>query len=106
MFSAVLLLLRKCTTVLTDPTTSHRTAPRRQPEKFFMLVPSADDQEQTARSDQSYDFSGTPATDMTKHLGAGGGWPTQARFWLEWGSSTAGQSLPATLSCFCIVYSD
>jgi hypothetical protein len=26
------------------------------------------------------------------------GWPTQARFWLEWGSSTAGQSFPAARS--------
>jgi hypothetical protein len=29
-----------------------------------------------------------------------GGWPAQARFWLEWGSSTAGQSLPAALFVF------
>ena len=28
------------------------------------------------------------------------GWPTQACFWLEWGSSTAGQSLPAARSRF------
>jgi hypothetical protein len=33
-------------------------------------------------------------------------WPTQAWFWLEWGRSTAGQSLPTTLSCFRVVYSD
>src|SRR6266849_5039128 len=25
-----------------------------------------------------------------------GGWPTRARFWLEWGSSSPGQSLPAS----------
>jgi|GEM_PF-6161576 len=36
----------------------------------------------------------------------GDGWPTQARFWLEWGSSIAGQSLPAALSCFRVVYSE
>ena len=35
-----------------------------------------------------------------------GGWPTQAWFWLERGSFTAGQSLPAALSCFRVVYSD
>src|SRR6185369_12860772 len=34
------------------------------------------------------------------------GWPTQARFWLEWGSSAAGQSLPASLSRFRAVHSD
>jgi hypothetical protein len=34
------------------------------------------------------------------------GWPIQAWFWLEWGSSTAGQSLPAALSRFRVVYSD
>src|SRR5438477_2431576 len=28
------------------------------------------------------------------------GWPIQARFWLEWGSSTAGQSLPVARSRF------
>jgi hypothetical protein len=28
------------------------------------------------------------------------GCPTQSRFWLEWSSSTAGQSLPAALSWF------
>jgi PD-(D/E)XK nuclease superfamily protein len=38
--------------------------------------------------------------------GAGGGWPTQARFWLEWGSSTAEQSLPAARSRFRAVHSD
>src|SRR5437773_9892722 len=26
------------------------------------------------------------------------GWPTQAVFWLEWGSSTAGHNLPAARS--------
>ena len=35
-----------------------------------------------------------------------GGWPTQARFWLEWGSSTAGQSLPAASSRFRVLYSE
>jgi hypothetical protein len=35
-----------------------------------------------------------------------GRWPTQARFWLEWGSSTAGQSLPAARSRFRAVHSD
>src|SRR5216684_8459093 len=34
------------------------------------------------------------------------GWPTQARFWLEWGSSTAGQSVPAARSRFRAVHSD
>src|SRR5205807_7918824 len=34
------------------------------------------------------------------------GWPTQARFWLEWGSSTAGQTLPAARSRFRAVHSD
>src|SRR5713226_5447647 len=34
------------------------------------------------------------------------GWPTRARLWLEWGSSTAGQSLPAARSSFRVVYSD
>jgi hypothetical protein len=37
---------------------------------------------------------------------ADGGWPIQARFWLEWGSSTAGQSLPAARSRFRAVHSD
>jgi len=26
-----------------------------------------------------------------------GGWPIQARCWLEWGTSTTGESLPAAL---------
>ena len=33
-------------------------------------------------------------------------WPIQAWFWLEWGSSTAGQSLPAARSRFRAVHSD
>ena len=28
------------------------------------------------------------------------GWPTQARVWLEWGSSMAGQSVAAVLRAF------
>ena len=32
--------------------------------------------------------------------------PIQARFWLEWGSSTVGQSLPAARSRFRAVHSD
>jgi|HubBroStandDraft_6_1064221.scaffolds.fasta_scaffold01994_8 hypothetical protein len=32
-------------------------------------------------------------------------WPTQARFWLESGSSAAGRSLPVALSCFRAVNS-
>jgi len=32
--------------------------------------------------------------------------PIQARFWLEWGSSTAGQSVPAARSRFRAVHSD
>jgi hypothetical protein len=35
-----------------------------------------------------------------------GWWPIQAWFWLEWGSSTAGQSLPAARSRFRAVHSD
>jgi hypothetical protein len=35
-----------------------------------------------------------------------GWWPIQAWFWLEWGSSTAGQSLPAARSRFRPVHSD
>ena len=35
-----------------------------------------------------------------------GRWPAQAWFWLEWGSSTAGQSLPAARSRFRAVHSD
>jgi hypothetical protein len=35
-----------------------------------------------------------------------GGWPIQARFWLEWGSSTAGRSLPAARSRFRVVHFD
>ncbi|SRR5260370_7992231 len=27
---------------------------------------------------------------LIAHVSVGTGWPTQARFWLEWGSSTAG----------------
>jgi hypothetical protein len=34
------------------------------------------------------------------------GWPTQAWFWLEWGSSTAGQSLPAAVFRFRVVHFD
>jgi len=34
------------------------------------------------------------------HIAPSRGWPTQARFWLEWGSSTAGQSVPAALRVF------
>src|SRR6266571_5072417 len=33
------------------------------------------------------------------------GWPTQAVFWLEWGSSTAGHNLPAARSRFLAVHS-
>src|SRR5437588_6445618 len=33
-------------------------------------------------------------------------WPIQARLWLEWGSSTAGKSLPAARSRFRAVHSD
>jgi len=33
------------------------------------------------------------------------GWPTQAVFWLEWGSSTAGHNLPAARSRFLAVRS-
>jgi hypothetical protein len=29
--------------------------------------------------------------NLTAVLGIKDGWPTQARFWLEWGSSTAGR---------------
>jgi hypothetical protein len=32
-------------------------------------------------------------------------WPTQSRFWLEWGSSATGQSLPPTRSCVRSVHS-
>jgi hypothetical protein len=35
-----------------------------------------------------------------------GWWPIQAWFWLEWGSSAAGQSLPAARSRFRAVHSD
>jgi hypothetical protein len=35
-----------------------------------------------------------------------GGWTTQARFWLEWGSSTDGQSVPATGSRFQAIHSN
>ena len=35
----------------------------------------------------------SPPAPNSTHVG---GWPTQARFWLEWGSSTAGQRRPAT----------
>ena len=35
-----------------------------------------------------------------------GGWPTQAWVWLEWGSSTGGQSLPAARSRRRAVHSD
>jgi hypothetical protein len=35
-----------------------------------------------------------------------GGWPTQARLWLEWGSSIARASLPAARSRFRAVHSD
>jgi hypothetical protein len=35
-----------------------------------------------------------------------GWWPIQAWLWLEWGSSTAGQSLPAARSRFRAVHSD
>jgi hypothetical protein len=48
----------------------------------------------------------TKSHEMTLPAVAGGGWPTQAWFWLEWGSSIAGQSLPAALSCFRVVDSD
>ena len=34
------------------------------------------------------------------------GWPIQVWFWLEWGSSTAGQSLPAAGSRFRAVHPD
>ncbi len=34
-----------------------------------------------------------------------GWWPAQARFWLEWGSSRAGQSFPAARSRFLAVHS-
>jgi hypothetical protein len=37
---------------------------------------------------------------------APGGWPIQVQFWLEWGSSTAGQSLLEACSRFRLVYSD
>ena len=35
-----------------------------------------------------------------------GRWPTQAVFWLEWGSSTAGHIFPAARSRFRAVHSD
>jgi hypothetical protein len=35
-----------------------------------------------------------------------GPWPNQARFWLEWGSSMAGQSVPAARSCLRAVHSN
>jgi hypothetical protein len=41
-----------------------------------------------------------------KHGKSIGGWPTQARCWLEWGSSTAGQRRPAALSRFLAAHSD
>jgi hypothetical protein len=34
------------------------------------------------------------------------GCSTQAQSWLEWGSSTIGQSLASALSCFRVVYSE
>src|SRR6266851_6543218 len=34
------------------------------------------------------------------------GCSTQAQSWLEWGSSTTGQSLASALSCFRVVYSE
>jgi hypothetical protein len=30
-----------------------------------------------------------------------GGWPIQARFWLEWGSSIAGENLPFSFTFSC-----
>src|SRR5208282_6197125 len=34
-----------------------------------------------------------------------GGWPTQAVFWFEWGSSTAGHNLPAARSRLLAIHS-
>ena len=39
-------------------------------------------------------------------VGPSGGWPTQARVWLEWGSSMAGQSRPSARSRSLAVHSD
>ena len=35
-----------------------------------------------------------------KQVSFSDGWPIQARFWLEWGSSTAGRSFLVAPSCF------
>jgi hypothetical protein len=45
------------------------------------------------------------ATVQTGGTGIGG-WPTQARLWLEWGSSTAAHNRPAARSRFRAVHSD
>src|SRR6266849_8455640 len=67
-----------------------------------------DDTMELARSLGTVEFAiMCPASDVEELTRlARDGWPTQAWFWLEWGSSTAGQSVPAALSCFCVVHSD
>src|SRR5580704_2504390 len=43
---------------------------------------------------------------LSRGWGGRDGWPIQAWCWLEWGSSTAGQSLPAARSRLRAVHSD
>ncbi len=43
------------------------------------------------------------AVGSLMRVAAWGGWPTQARFWLEWGSSFAAHSRPAARSRFLVV---
>ncbi len=67
-----------------------------------------DDTMELARSLGTVEFAiMCPASDVEELTRlARDGWPTQAWFWLEWGSSTAGQSVPAARSRFRVVHFD
>jgi hypothetical protein len=45
-------------------------------------------------------------TEILQRIISDAGWLIQARFWLEWGSSTLGQSFPAARSRRRAVHSD
>jgi hypothetical protein len=47
-----------------------------------------------AKLRETCDFANVDFSDVNACGSDGGGWPIQAVFWLEWGNSTAAQSVP------------
>ncbi|HEY6271992.1 MAG TPA: hypothetical protein VIX19_08370, partial [Terriglobales bacterium] len=74
----------------------------RAPKKELILIPSAGHFAFMTAASEFLELLKSKVRPVA--LARGG--PLKPGSWLEWGSSTAGQSLPAALLCFRVVYSD